>query len=129
MAKGNKPNHVAFTFEFVGAFMFLVILIGVVASGASYGSVIGQLAQSSNSFWLPIVYGVAVAGTISLFCISFTNLTRENPAFKYAPYIAVANGSAWAVLAAGNTFLSALALISFGLSLAGALIGLSEVAN
>lgn len=116
MAK-SKPNKVAFSFGIVSSLVFLVLLISLV-SGVANGSItFSQVVQADNAFWLPVLYGAAVIGTLTLFAVSFSYLGSSDLPSKYATCVSIANGAAWVVIASGNVYFTAIAVGAFLLSL------------
>lgn len=67
MAKATSKSSnktAAFVLEFLGSLIYLILVFGT-----------GNALAQGGGVWLPVLWGMAVISAISLFFLSFTNLT------------------------------------------------------
>ncbi len=71
MASKSHTNPAAFGLEIIGSLIYLVVVYIVSSEGYGVGN---PVLSGAGALWLPILYSMAVIGSIMLFLASFTNL-------------------------------------------------------
>jgi hypothetical protein len=113
MAKSGKNSPSAFVLEFIASLFFL----GVLVMAASKGYASGTLVQGAGAIWVPVLFGAAVLGAVSLLVASFANLTGTacSPCSHGSKTATIA--AAFALFALTATDPTSLALVAIGLIL------------
>jgi hypothetical protein len=122
MAKESKTSPSAFVLEFIASLFFL----GVLAMAAGKGYTTGALVSGAGALWVPVLFGVAAVGAITLLVASFANLSGSlacQQCAHSAKMVAIVTAVAlFALTALDVTSLAAVA-IGLILALVGSLAG------
>ncbi|HUC38545.1 MAG TPA: hypothetical protein VL944_00245 [Candidatus Acidoferrum sp.] len=66
----------AFALEFLGGLFFLITAAVLINMGATgFSGALGAWNAGIASFWLPLIFPAAILGSITVFLLSFANLT------------------------------------------------------
>jgi multisubunit Na+/H+ antiporter MnhF subunit len=114
----QTTNWGVFALEFIGSLFYLAVVF------TTSGSYMNN-AWSSAALWLPLLYAVAVIGSIALFFVSFANLMAldERAVSMGAMEATVCTGIVLAALTYGNSTYFAATLIGFILAFLGSGMG------
>ncbi len=110
----NKNNWGGFGLVFVGSIVYLAVVVAALHSGN------GAAAALGGGIWQPILIGLAVIGSISLFFLSFAGLAGMKPMAWGAIRIAALTGFALVALTVGTGLFFIASIMGFILAFLGA---------
>ncbi len=109
----NKNNWAPFGLVFVGSIIYLAVVISALYSGR------GIAGELTGGIWQPILIGLAVIGSISLFFVSFAGLAGMKPMAWIGIRIAALTGFSLVALTVGTGWLFTASIIGFILAFLG----------